>query len=251
MILAPVPTQSNVMTALGNFLVAVLPAGTDVAVAQTNRVPEPSADNFVVMTPLRQDRIETNVDAFDDMAFTGSISGANMTVAAIDPRFADSAIQLGRTIFGVGVAPGTRILSQTSGAPGGPGVYVVSVAQAVASGTISAGAQSVTQAVRHAVQLDFHSKDLTVGADMAVTVSTLLRDEFATDQFANQSPSYDVTPLYADDARQVPFTNDQKQVEWRWVVEALLQANVVVSVPMQFADSVGVELISVDAEYAP
>jgi hypothetical protein len=92
---------------------------------------------------------------------------------------------------------------------------------------------------------------LSDAGDMAVTVSTLLRDEYGANQFANQSPHYDVTPLYADDARQLPFINDQQQYEWRWVVEALLQANVVVSVPMQFADVVGIEVISVEAEYAP
>ena len=45
--------------------------------------------------------------------------------------------------------------------------------------------------------------------------------------------------------------NDQQQYEWRWVVEAMLQANQVVSVPQQFADQVTVEIISVDASYPP
>jgi hypothetical protein len=86
---------------------------------------------------------------------------------------------------------------------------------------------------------------------MAQTVSTLMRDAFAVEQFAAQEPNYGVVPLLADDPRQRPFINAEQQVEWRWSVEAMLQANQVLSVPQQFADSASVDLVSVDAAYPP
>ncbi len=168
------PTQSNLLAALKSFLVAVLPVNgpdgkpLDIIAAQQNRIPEPRGASFVVMTPTRMERIETNVDSVADANFTGSFAGTTMTISAVDPRF-----------------------------------------------------------------------------------PTRLRDGFGVEPFANQSPNYGVVPLYADDARQLPFTNDQQQVETRWVVDALLQANVVVSVPQQFADTVGLVLEDVDAVFPP
>jgi hypothetical protein len=72
--------------------------------------------------------------------FTGSISGTNLTVTAVT----SGAIQTGYKVIGtyttpttppvsVSVASGTTIVSQTSGTPGGVGVYVVSVSQTVGS----------------------------------------------------------------------------------------------------------------------
>jgi hypothetical protein len=54
------PTESDIFRALGDFLSDVLPAGSEIIQAQDNRVPEPSAPNFVVMTPLRMPRLSTN-----------------------------------------------------------------------------------------------------------------------------------------------------------------------------------------------
>ncbi len=99
--------------------------------------------------------------------------------------------------------------------------------------------------------MDFHSAPISNAGDMASVVSTLMRDAYAVQQFANQMPNFGVFPLYADDASQMPFQNDQQQWEWRWIVECLLQANITISIPQQFADSVQVEVISVDATYPP
>jgi hypothetical protein len=243
----PFPTQSNVLAALRSFLLAALPAGVDVVAAQANRVPEPSAPSFVVMTPLRDVRLATNVDAYLDVRFTGSLAGTVLTVSSV----AFGSIVQGAALFGVGVLDGTTIASQTSGTTGGAGVYVVSRAQTLPSRTLASGAKTVTEEVEVSVQIDFHSADLSGGGDMARVVSALFRDEFAAAQFAGQSPNYGVSPLHADDPRQAPFVNAEQQYEWRWTVEALLQANVVVSVPQQFADSLAVQPINVDAAYPP
>lgn len=251
----PAPTQSSILTALRSFLESVLPAAgpdgfpLDVITAQQNRITTPRGSSYVTMTPLRQERIETNVDTSNDAAFIGNIAGSTMTITAVDPRF-DFPIAVGSVMSGNGVAAGTTVTALGTGA-GGLGTYTVNQGpQNLSSRTLSAGAKLVQQALKMTVQLDFHSIDLSSG-DLAVTVSTLFRDAFAVEQFANQSPNYGVVPLYADDARQAPFNNDSKQVETRWIVEALLQANVVVTVPQQFADAVDLGLISVDATYPP
>jgi hypothetical protein len=254
----PAPTQSQVQASLRSFLLAVLPAtapdgsAVEVVAAQQNRVPEVKGTAFVVMTRARVERIATNVDAYSDAVFTGSIAGNTMTITAVDPRFPAAQIAVGSTIFGVGVAAGTTVTAIVTGT-GQVGTYTVSGApQTVGSESLSAGTEQLTQEMRWTFQLDFHADPTNdISGDMATTISTLLRDDFGVQQFANQSPNYGVVPLYADDARQTPFFNDQQQVEIRWVVEAVLQSNAVVSVPQQFADSVAVQLISVDAAYPP
>ncbi len=59
-------TESASLTALRAFLLSVLPAGIEVIQGQDNRVPEPRHQNFVVMTPILRDRLETNVTTYHD-----------------------------------------------------------------------------------------------------------------------------------------------------------------------------------------
>lgn len=56
-------------------------------------------------------------------SFTGTGSGTNLSVTSVT-----GIIAVGETVSGVGVPTGTTIVSQTSGTPGGAGVYVTSVA---------------------------------------------------------------------------------------------------------------------------
>lgn len=241
--MTPNPTESNVLAALRSFLIAVLPSGVDVVQGQPNRVPEPAGTSYVVMAPPRYERIETNVASYADAKFTGSIAGNVLTITAVDSKFPNGKIGVGSTILGAGVASSTQVTEILTGT-GQIGTYTLGGApQTVAAETISAGAKTVTMNAKAIVQIDFHAADGTSG-DMANVVSALMRDAYAAEQFANQSPNYGVAPLYADDAKQLPFFNDQQQVEWRWVVEALLQANISVSVPQQFADAVVLTLDS-------
>jgi hypothetical protein len=237
--MAPNPTEVLIEVALRAFLVAILPPGTAVVLGQDNRVPEPAGTDFVTMTPLRRPRLSTNVDDDSDVKFTASIAGTAMTVTAVDR----GSISAGATVFGVGVADGTKIAS----GPGGVGVYEVTVSQTLSARTLSSGATNVTQATQVVYQLDVHGPS---SADNAQVISTLLRDGYASEFFESQDPAI-VAPLHADDPRQAAFVNDQQQYEDRWTVEALLQVNPVVSVPQQYADGAEVDIISVDAEYAP
>jgi hypothetical protein len=44
-------TESQTLQAVGNFLVAVLPTGTQIVAGQDNRVASPQSANYAVMTP--------------------------------------------------------------------------------------------------------------------------------------------------------------------------------------------------------
>lgn len=246
----PSPTQSNAMAQMRSFLLAVLPAGVEVLQAQPNRVPEPQGANFVLMTPRALGRLRTNVDRYQDARFVGSIAGSTMTITAVDPDLAGR-LAVGSVVFGAGLAAGTKVTGLGTGT-GGVGTYAVAPVQTIASRPLSAGVMTVEQGQQVTVQMDFHADPAAdVSGDMATTVATLFRDGFAVRQFAGQVPNYGVVPLCAGDPAQRPFFNDQQQAETRWVVEAMLQSNVVVSVPQEFADSADLDVVSVEATYAP
>lgn len=67
--------------------------------------------------------------------FTGSGSGTNLTASAVTGK-----IEVGQTVVGTGVPGGTTILSQTSGTPGGAGVYVTSNATTSSGAALSSNA---------------------------------------------------------------------------------------------------------------
>lgn len=87
-------------------------------------------------------------------------------------------------------------------------------------------------------QLDVHGPN---SADNAQTISTLLRDDYAVQSFINSGLG-DITPLHASDPSQQPFTNAEGQYETRWIVEAVLQANIAVTVPQDYATALKVTL---------
>lgn len=239
MTLSVSPNQTGINTALRSFLLTCVSEDVEIIVGQANRNPEPHVPDFIIFTPIRRRRISTNVDFYQDSFFTGSILGTAMTAGDVTGL----PLAPGRQIFGVGIALGTVVVS---GPPeGGPGAYQISPSQNVATGTISAGAATFTQATEIVYQVDCHSDDVTDSADMAQIITTMFRDQYAVD-FFNALP-YDVWPLEADDPKQAPFNNAEDQNETRWILEMKLQANQVVSgVPVQFASIVNVKLIDVD-----
>jgi hypothetical protein len=62
--------------------------------------------------------------------FTATGSGANLTTSAVT-----GLISVGDSVAGTGVPVGTTIVSQTSGTPGGAGVYVTSLATTISAAT--------------------------------------------------------------------------------------------------------------------
>lgn len=137
----------------------------------------------------------------------------------------------------------------------------------------SGGLRNALMPTRFTVQLDIHG---AAAGDNAQIIATLIRDGTACDTFADYlselgfldtetgQPLTDasgnalqvtafaeIQPLYAGEPRQVPFITGEKQYEARWIVDVVLQINPTITTPQQFADTVTVGLISVDAVYPP
>lgn len=241
------PNQVQIETAMVSFMQSVLPAGVPVVLGQANRVAAPAAQDYVVYWCIQRPRLATNVDEYADALFTGSIAGAVMTITDVDPDF-DLPLTVGSTIFGVGVEPGTVVTAFGPGSTGGVGTYAVGPPQTVAPTALAAGVKTVMEEVDVVFQIDVHGPN---SADNAQTISQMFRDQYATDQFAGQTPAIPVSPLYADDPVQRPFQNENQQIETRWVIDAHLQANQTITIPAQFAEALDVALVDVDAAYAP
>lgn len=245
------PNQSQVLQCLRTFLLSVLASGVEVVKGQDVRVPEPAGADFVVMTPIRQSRLATNTDTYVDAVFTGSTLGTVMTIS--DVQYG-AALKVGSVIFGVGVASGTTITSFGTGT-GGVGTYNINNSQNIASETLAAGTQEVLFENEMVIQIDVHGPNST---DNVAIIAGMFRDEYACEQFADVlvslgfSDNQVVSPLYCDDAMQRPFLNENDQIEYRWSVDAHIQANqTIVNIPQQFAAAFQVQLIEVDAAYPP
>ncbi len=236
------PTEADIQSALRSFCLSVLPVGVDVIEAQQNRVPEPQASSFVVLTPMRRVRLATNLHVEADCSFTASMAGPTMTVTELGTNN-QAAIAVGASVVGPGV-PLAVILAQTGGTPGGLGTYTVTPSYTAGPGTFAAGQLSVVEMVETAIQLGFHSADST-GSDMAQAVHQMLRDPYAV-QFI-QAINAAIVPLYGSEPRQAPYIDAEDQFEWRWVVEAVLQANVTLTgLNQDFVTTLNLTLVDVD-----
>ena len=249
------PTQSTVQQALKSFLNAILPTDVVVLAGVQNRVPESASGRFVIMVPNRFERLATNIDTSADCKFIGSADGQVLTVIEVEI----GTLANGASIVPVAgpLATPTAVGTQISGNPGGTGTYQISQPQSLASQTMSCGQKMLQQNARVVVQLDFHTGSgvnaanyANTASDLAQTVSTLLRDEYGVNFFAGLSPPLNgVVPLFADDPVMRPFYNDQSQMEWRFVLDAHFQVNQVVVVSQEYADSVQVGLVDIDAVF--
>lgn len=235
----PALTEKAVLAAVRSFLVSILPTGVEVVRAQVNRVPPPRGVDYVVMNPIGRARLSTNVDTYSDVSFTGSIVGLVMTVTAVE----FGSIAVGQTVFGVGVASGTKITAMGTGS-GGVGTYTVAPSQTLSSRKLSSGFETYLQPTEISIQLDVHGDN---SADNAQTITTLFRDQFAVTAFAALNTG--VSPLHADDPKQIPFRTGEQQVDDRWVITARLQANITLQTPQDFADQLQPTIINVEAAY--
>lgn len=78
--------------------------------------------------------------------------------------------------------------------------------------------------IKYAIRLDIHGSN---GADNTQIIMSMFRSDHAASVF--KGVGYDVTPLWCQDAKQVPFLNGEQQVEQRWILEIYLQCNPVLS----------------------
>lgn|SRR6185503_1936735 len=231
------PDEDAALTALRSFILAVLPGGTECIVGQVNRVPEPAALDFVVMTPILAQRQATNVITYADCRCVGSIAGTVMTITQVD----FGTISVGSVIFGVDVDDST-VVTGTLGGTGGVGDYSVSPAQVV-SGTLSAGVMNADKSTRVVIQLDVHGP---TSYSNAQRLSTLIRDDYCA-LFFQRAGYLAISPIDADEPRQIPFINAESQYETRWIVDASLDVEFrVADIPQEFADTVEVTTVLAD-----
>lgn len=217
--------ESQALTSLRTFIMSVLP-GVPVIKGQVNRTPEPGAADFVIQTATIRGRLETNTDVFKDLAYTGSAAGGTLTVAAFQ---LGGTIGVGNLVLGSGVLVGT-VITGTLGGTGGTGTYAITPAQVFPLQQLAGGTMSITAPMKLTVQVDVHGPN---AGDNAQVLATLFRDEYATAAFASYGP--DVTPLYADDPKQLGFIDGEKQIEERWSLDVHLQINPTTVVPQQAA----------------
>jgi len=238
-------TQTQIFTALvaalGMFgLTSAAGGNVPIIRGQVNRVPEPTAADFVVLWPVLRDRLAMNIDEWSDTQITGSISGTALTVTAATPGI----LYVGQTLYGSNVPAGLQIAAQTAGTPGGIGTYTVNAAATVTSTTLFCGTLAATQETEVTIQADVHGP---AAADNAARIATLFRDQFGVDAFAAQGIA--LAPLYTSDPRQMPFDNGEQQVEERWVIDLCMQANVTITTTGQFADQLAATAEAVEAVY--
>ena len=108
---------------------------------------------------------------------------------------------------------------------------------------VTPGNLNAEQGTRLTIQLDCYG---ATSGDWAVILSTLLRSDYAVGRLAP-----DVAPLFAEEPRLAPLVDSEKQYEQRWIVGAVLQYNPVTVTPIEFADTLQVDLVNVDERYPP
>ncbi len=87
-------------------------------------------------------------------------------------------------------------------------------------------------------QLDIYGPN---GSDNTQIITTLFRDEYGFDFFK----AYGLAPLYCNDGSQMPLISGEKTYIQRWMTRGVLQTNLSVTLPQQFADT----LITASTEY--
>lgn len=124
--------------------------------------------------------------------------------------------------------------------------YIATPEESWNAGASNPGVDNVKTSSQWRCQLDFYG----AGAqDMATSISRIVRTEYACDQFT--ASGVDMQPLYAEEPKNLTMINAENQYEPRWSFDFLAQFNPVVSVPLDFADSLDVELVEVDAVFPP
>jgi hypothetical protein len=234
-------TESAIIATLGGALRQILPANAGIVLGQVNRVPSPVGPTYVVMTPISRIRLATNVTRYGEAVLEGSITGDVLTVTAV----LDGAVSAGTALAGDGVAAYSSIVAALGGPPGAE-LYRIAPAQTVAQGLIFAGGVAMMQPTEVTIQLDAHGPE---SPDYAQRISTVLRSAYGCDLMAQNGLG--VVPLYTSDPHQMGFRTGEDQTDNRWTLDAVLQANLTVTAPQQFAGAVEIGLIEVDERYPP
>jgi len=75
--------ELDILDAVRNFLLAILPTGVDAFQGQANRVPEPMANDFIIMTMMNQEGLATVVETWDGEPNPASLDLSKSTQFAV------------------------------------------------------------------------------------------------------------------------------------------------------------------------
>ena len=257
-IAAPVPTQATA-TIVGSITAGVLTL-TDLSAGTA-----PKVGQIIVGVGIPEGVYIVSINQADNGEIIGYVLSVPtltvvpeaMTVYLPSPSIMTvtlmelGSIIAGATIFGPAAVPvNVAVLPYgTAGTTGtgGLGTYAVTPCVAVSSGLLAAGSQTLTESTELVFQLDIHGPN---SADNTAVINAAFRDEYSFDWFAENAPA-GVTPLLADDARQIPFISGENQYETRYIIDCHLQAIQSITFPLQFASVLDVDVISVQATYPP
>lgn len=105
----------------------------------------------------------------------------------------------------------------------------------------SVGTRKVQSQSKLMLQVDCYGE---LAANWSIALTRLFRDPFGCKELA---PICE--PLYATVARMMPLVNGSMQYERRYMFEAFVQYNPVITVSQEFADSLNLTLLNVDKVY--
>jgi len=234
--MTPSITEKQVIAALRTYLLSVVPVNTEVIRGLDNRVSEPVGNNFITMTPILRERLEWNTDTYTD---TQTLSFTTLTAPTPGTAISNVANTAHGTVLSVS---GLNVLVSISAG------YYFAVSDVITGvGTVTSvayGSKLMLQPTKMTIQLDVHG---AASGDNAQMISTTWRDQYAVDSLA--ASGSDVAPLYAGEPRQMSYLNGEQQIEERWVVDIVLQANIVVAVPVQLGTKATIVSNNMDVVY--
>ncbi len=99
----------------------------------------------------------------------------------------------------------------------------------------------IEQGIELPMQIDCYG---STSGDWAATISTAIEDQFGFDGLGAS-----VKPLYCNQARMMPLTDEELEYEERWCLDVHLQINPVVTITQQFADQLDLGVINVTEKY--
>lgn len=103
----------------------------------------------------------------------------------------------------------------------------------------SAGTEEISRSTSLHFQLDTYGPN---ASDNVQVLTTLFRDDFGFRFFK----PYGLAPLYCDDGQQMPLISGEKTWIQRWMMRGVLQTNLAVTVPSDFADTLITTLLRAD-----
>ncbi|WP_083274593.1 phage neck terminator protein [Novosphingobium resinovorum] len=100
------------------------------------------------------------------------------------------------------------------------------------------GEKEISRSTSMHFQLDTYGPN---ASDNVQVITTLFRDAYGVDFLR----PFGLAPLFCDDGAQMPLVTGEKQYLQRWTMRGVLQTNLAVTLPAEFADNLITTLVEV------